>query len=300
MGGFRHANPHPVRTPLLHHTFSAPCHTASTLSPLTFHHTSHLPHLCTSPPTSFRISSTSPYTPYSSSHISPYLPPPPTSLPTFPLPLPTPYFTHTSPHIFPHLLPHPPNPLYIFPYTSTHIPHSSLHLPHISTHLSTPLLTSPTQLYTPPLTLSLTCPHTPTHISTTYPVPLHLNTFPHNSRHHLLICSKLPIFPNVHLSQCSLVPKRPFAPNVHLSQSPHVLNAHLSGLPEFRILTDFRHFTLQIGTHRYYSKNAFFLKAPTFPRVPSVGIFCVRYLTFLSYACVFIRVRKLTYLPAML
>ena len=38
-----------------------------------------------------------------------------------------------------------------------------------------------------------------------------------------------------------------------------------TGLPELRILPDFRHFALQIGTNQYYSKHAFFLKAPTPP-----------------------------------
>ena len=165
---------------------------------------------------------------------------PPYFFPHLPSPAPTahisPHISLTSPHTLlpPHLYPHlssPPStllhtpqpPLYIFPYTSTHIPHFSLYLPHISTHFPTPLLTSPKQLYTPTLTLSLTCPHTPTHIPTSFPVPLHLNTFPHTSRHHLLIC---PFAPNCPFSQISI------CPNTHWSQSaPLLQSAHSSKCP---------------------------------------------------------------------
>ena len=61
-----------------------------------------------------------------------------------------------------------------------------------------------------------------------------------------------------------------------------------TGLPEFRI-SGILHFK-SAPTNIIPKMLFFFLKAPT-PRVPSTGIFCVRYLTFLFYACVFIRVR---------
>ena len=45
-----------------------------------------------------------------------------------------------------------------------------------------------------------------------------------------------------------------------ISAESKISNSSFSpGLPEFRILPDFRHFALQIGTYRYYSKNELFL-----------------------------------------
>ena len=215
-------------------------------SPFTTLHTSS--HHCTFSPSSFRISSTPPYTPHTSSHISPYFPPLPTSLPRFPSPLPIPYFPpHFSPHLpsRPHLLLHfstPPKPLFTFSPTLLHTS-------------PTPLFTYPTSQHTSPH-LSSPSPHNSTHLHSHFlppaPTPQHtsplLSQFPYTSTHpphlsppfaYLSICFKLPIFPNVHLSQCSLVPKRPFAPKCFFLQmsicpsphTPHALNAHSSHIP---------------------------------------------------------------------
>ena len=121
------------------------------------------------------------------------------------------------------------------------------------------------------------------------------HTFSHTPPHTSFLAAPTPPLP---LPTASLT--SPYTPT-HFPLTPCTL-PHLS--PQCRLcgevairaprVLDFRHFALQIGTYRYYSKNAFFLKKPTPPRVPSAGIFCVKYLTFLSYACVFIQVRKLT------
>ena len=222
--------------------------------PFTFHHTSYFPSpLHISPHLFPHFLHTSLHPPYFFPHLL-LLPSPP---PTFPSHLPSPPFTLLQ------------TPLYIFPYTFTHIPLSSLHLPLISTYFPTPLLISPTRLYTPPLSPARLPPHPNTHTHTfrSPPTPQHIS--PHLSPPF----AYLPIFPNVHLSQCSLVPVAPmliglkcpfapkcpfplmsiclsphmpsmricpiyplapkclFAPYAHLSPSPHALNAQLSHIP---------------------------------------------------------------------
>ena len=222
-----HSSPHLPRT-LPHYPHSI---YPFSLSRFTALHTS--PHPCTSPPTYFRIPSTPLYTSHTSFHISPYLPPPPT----------------LSPH-FPHLSPHLSSPP---PHLNT-LRHSSPHLPHTTLHNSTHTFS-----HLPPH------PNTHPHIFPSPPTPQHIS--PHLSPPfaYLPICSNLPIFSNVHLSQCSLVPKRlfapkcpflqmsicpcphmpsmpicpiyplapkcSFAPNAHLSQSPLALYAKLSHIP---------------------------------------------------------------------
>ena len=42
-------------------------------------------------------------------------------------------------------------------------------------------------------------------------------------------------------------------------QQTNFFREKTTGLPEFRILPDFRHFALQIDTYRYYFKNELFL-----------------------------------------
>ena len=69
-----------------------------------------------------------------------------------------------------------------------------------------------------------------------------------------------------------------------LLQRWRAVGGNISGLiglnmePETRAprVPDFRHFALQIGTYRYYSKNAFFLKAPTPLSCHLLGSFALR------------------------
>ena len=234
-----HAFPHPPHNTFPHsrtslYTFSSP-----PLDHPTLPHTSPLP-----PPHSIYPLSPSLFTslPLTPAHLPPplsafppHLPTPPILLPTSPLTFP--HRPHLSPH-FSHLSPHLTSP-HTSPHISTHL------LPYFSTppkppFTSSPLLSSPTPHLNTLPHISPHLPHTILHTSThTFShLPPHLNTHPHTfpspptpqhiSLHlsppfaYLPICSKLPVFPNVHLSQCSLIPKRPMAPKCPFPKCPFV------------------------------------------------------------------------------